>query len=76
MKSISSLNDFFPSNLIFTSPLEVKLFNQYTGGRYLDNPAYPIGKTTFSTLKEAGFVNIRFDGKKSFSELIDFINSQ
>ncbi|WMT49643.1 MAG: uroporphyrinogen-III synthase [Thermoplasmatales archaeon] len=62
--------------LIFTSPLEVKLFNQYTGGRYLDNPAYPIGKTTFSTLKEAGFVNIRFDGKKSFSELIDFINSQ
>ncbi len=62
--------------LIFTSPLEVRLFRKYTNGRYIDNPVYPIGKTTFTALKDAGFTHIRFEGKKTFSELVKFMNSQ
>ncbi len=62
--------------LVFTSSLEVRLFNGITEGKFVNNPSYPIGNTTNDTLKEYGYKNIHFEEKRNYRELIEFIFSK
>ncbi|MGP6239770.1 uroporphyrinogen-III synthase [Cuniculiplasma sp. SKW4] len=56
--------------LVFTSPLEVEIFQRLTQGRYTSVPCFPVGKTTKSALQSMGYNTIPLTGNGNFEELI------
>ncbi|MGP6207350.1 uroporphyrinogen-III synthase [Cuniculiplasma sp. SKW3] len=66
----TSINGKDLLGLVFTSPLEVEIFQRLTQGRYTSVPCFPVGKTTKSALQSMGYNTIPLTGNGNFEELI------
>lgn len=68
--------EFPPDNtvLLFTSPMEVEIFHEITGQKFLNLKTVPLGNPTLNALKSAGFVNILKGKYGDFQSMIQEVS--
>lgn len=68
--------EFAPDDtvLLFTSPMEVEIFHEITGQKFLNLKTVPLGNPTLHALKSAGFVKILKIRYGDFQSMIEDVS--